>query len=151
MAQAAQLASDLATAQEQLAEANDESVSVQREHDRAQAAADALQKQADAAQKRATEAAAFATALIRSSGTRLLTQDPVSAALQGPGDLLTKLSAADRLSALSASRDTAIREASAQRKTAKSLAEKAQGAADAVAAIDVESSQQAVLAAQDQV
>jgi len=146
-----QLASDLASAQAQLADAMNESEAAQREHDQAQAAADAVQKQADAAAEQARKSAAFATALIRSSGTHFLTQDPLSAALQGSGDLLTKLGAADRLAALSKDRDAAIREASAEKKLAKSWAEKAQNAADAVAAVDVDSSQQAVADAQAQV
>ncbi|RDV46129.1 M23 family peptidase [Leifsonia sp. ku-ls] len=146
-----QLASELAAAQQQLADATTASEDAQHERDRAQAAADALTKQADAAKKRAAEAAAFATALIRSSGTRLLTQDPVSAALQSPGDLLTKLGAADRLSALSRDRDAAIRAAATAKKAAGALAQEASAAGQAVSAVDVEGSLQAVSAAQARV
>jgi len=149
--QAAQLASELAAAQQQLADATTASEEAQREHDRAQAAADALATQAGAAQKQAAKAAAFVTALIRSSGTRVLTQDPVSAALQGPGDLLTKLGAADRLSTLSRDRDAAITAAADAKKTARALAAEAQAAGQAVSAIDVDTSLQAVTAAQSRV
>ncbi|MGN7798087.1 M23 family metallopeptidase [Leifsonia sp. 22587] len=151
LAQTAQLASDLAAAQQQLADATEQSESAQREHDQAQAVADAVQKRADAAAKQAKSAAAFATALIRSSGTHLLTQDPLSAALHGRGDLLTKLGAADRLAKLSADRDAAIRAAASAKKAAQKLTQQAQGAADAVAAVDVDSPQQAVAEAQSQV
>ncbi|NUU07176.1 M23 family metallopeptidase [Leifsonia sp. C5G2] len=146
-----QLASELAAAQQQFADATTASEETQREHDRAQASADALTTQAEAAQKRSTEAAAFVTALIRTSGTRVLTQDPVTAALQSPGDLLTKLGAADRLSALSHDRDAAIRAAAQAKKTAGALADQARAAEDAASAIDVESSLQAVTAAQSRV
>ncbi|ANF33324.1 hypothetical protein A0130_06455 [Leifsonia xyli] len=149
--QAVELASDLAEAQQQLADATQESDSAQRERDQAQAVADAVEQRADAAKKRATEAAAYATALIRASGTHLLTQDPVSAALEGPGDLLTKLGAADRLKTLSANRDAAITAATKEKKAADALARQAQGAADAVTAVDLEGSRQAVADAQARV
>lgn len=149
--QTVQLASDLAAAQQQLVDATQQSEDAQREHDRAQAAADAIQKQADTAQKQATEAAAVVTALLRTTGTHFLTQDPVSAALHGSGDLLTQLGAADRLATLSAHRDAAIRAATSEKKTAYKLAEQAKSAVDAVSAIDLEGSQQAVADAQAQV
>lgn len=150
--QAAQLASDLAAAQEQLAAATQQAQGAQREHERAQATADGLKKQADAARKHAEGAAAFATALIRSSGAHLLRPDPLTAVLTGSGgDLLTKLGDANRLSALTAQRDVAIRAAANDKKSADAIAKQARGAVDAASAIDVRGSAQAVVKAQQQV
>jgi len=149
--QTVQLASDLAAAQQQLSDATQESEGIQREHDRAQAAADALLQQARAGKKRAAEAAALATSLLRSSGAHFLTRDPLSAALQGPGDLLTKLGAADRLATLTTHRDAAIHAATTEKREAQRLARQAQSAVDAVGAIDLQGSQQAVADAQSRV
>lgn len=149
--QAAQLASDLASAQQALADATNADLGVQREQAQAQAASDALAAQAKAAKKKAAASAAFATALIRASGWKGLGSDPLAAVLGTNGDLLTKLAAVDRLRSLSDDRVAALRDAAADGKAATSLSGQAKHAADALAGIDVGASRQAVADAQAQV
>lgn len=149
--QAAQLASQLAEAQQALVQATDSNLAAQREQQQAKASADALAAQAKAAKKHAEASAAFATALIRAAGWKGVTDDPLAAVLGTHGDLLTKLGAVQRLRTLSGDRTTALRDAAADAATAKSLDTQAKRAADALAGIDVDASQQAVSDAQLQV
>lgn len=149
--QAAQLASQLAEAQQALADATDANLAAQREELQAQASADDLAAQAKAAKKHAAASAAFATALIRAAGWKGITDDPLAAVLGTHGDLLTKLGAVQRLRSLSDDRVAALRAAAADAAAAKSLSSQAQHAADALAGIDVDASQQAVSDAQLQV
>lgn len=149
--QAAQLASQLAEAQQALVDATNANLAVQREQQQAKTSADALATQATAAKKRAAASAAFATALIRAAGWKGVTDDPLAAALGTHGDLLSKLGAVQRLRTLSDDRTAALRDAAADAASAKSLSSQAKHAADALAGIDVDASQQAVSDAQLQV
>lgn len=146
--QASQLASDLASAQQTLADATQQSIGVQREKDQADASAKALAAQAKTAKKQAQQSAAFATALIRSEGSRSLTMDPLAAALASPGNLLDKLGAVDRFRSVTSSREAAMAAAkhdAQQAATLRARAAKAQTAADGV---DLDGSEQAVADAQ---
>ena len=149
--QAAQFASDLASAQQALADATDANLGVEREQAQAKSAADALAAQAKAAKKKAEASAAFATALIREAGWKGLGSDPLAAVLGTNGDLLTKLGAVDRLRTLAGDRTTALRDAAADAKAATSLRGQAEHAADALAGIDVDASEQAITEAQARV
>ncbi len=151
VAQASQLASDLATAQEALATASEQAREAQREQEQARAQADALDTQATAASKRAASSAAAAAALVRSAVSRGPTADPLSAVLSGPGDLLGKLGAASRLQTLSADGERTIRAASADARAASAARAKADRADQALTAVDVAGSEQTVAAAQTRV
>jgi murein DD-endopeptidase MepM/ murein hydrolase activator NlpD len=150
-AEAAQLASQLAEAQQALVEATDTARGVQHDKDQAQAAADLLAKQAAAAKKKAAASAAFATALVRSQGTRSLTTGPLASALSTPGDLLKKLAAVARFDRATASRTAAMAQAVSDAGSATKLRDRAATASDASESIDVDASDQAVADAQSQV
>ncbi|MFF1878444.1 peptidoglycan DD-metalloendopeptidase family protein [Leifsonia sp. NPDC058230] len=149
--EAAQLASRLADAQETLTTATDTARGTQREKDRAQAAADMLAKHAAAAEKTAAASAASAVALLRAHDTRSLAADPLASALASPGDLLQKLGAVDRFNRASASVGAAMKEASADARTAEKLRDQASAAAGTAAGVDVGASESAVATAQAQV
>lgn len=149
--QAAQLASRLAEAQQTLVDATNANLAAQREQRQAKASADALAAQARYAKKRAAASAAFATALIRASGWKGITDDPLAAVLGTHGDLLAKLGAVQRLRTLGSDRTAALRDAATDAETAKSLTRQSSHAADALAGIDVEASSQAVSDARLQV
>jgi murein DD-endopeptidase MepM/ murein hydrolase activator NlpD len=149
--QATRLASALADAQQALTAATDAARGTQRDKDQAQAAADLLATNAAAAQKKATASAAFATALIRTQGTRSVTADPFAAALASPGDLLQKLGAVDRFNRATASVSAAMKEASADARSAEKLRAQAGTAANAATGVDVGASEAAVVTAQAQV
>ncbi len=149
--QAAQLASQLAEAQQALVDATDANLAAQREQQQATASADALAAQAKAAKRHAAASAAFATAVIRAAGWKGITDDPLAAVLGTNGHLLTKLGAVQRLRTLSDDRTAALRDAAADAAAAKSLSSQAKHAADALASIDVDASRQAVSDAQLQV
>ncbi|OJX72596.1 MAG: hypothetical protein BGO91_01250 [Leifsonia sp. 71-9] len=151
VAQAAQLASDLAAAQEQLATASQQSREAQSEQEQATTVADALKAQAKAAEKRAASSAAAAAALVRAAVSRAPTEDPLAAVLDGPGNLLGKLGAVDRLRSLSADGERTIRAAGADARAAAAARTKADRAAQAVTAVDVSGSEQAVADAQSRV
>lgn len=148
---AAELASRLATAQQDLVAATDTSRGRERERQQADAATIALQAQATVAKQRAAASRAFATALIRAAGSQSLTDDPLAAVLAGHGDLLTKLGAADRLRALSENRIEALRKAAADAKAAEAAERRANSAARAATTIDVTGGHQAVADAQARV
>ena len=149
--QTAELASRLAGAQQALAAASQTARDVEKQKADAQAAADLLAKQAGDARARAASSAAFATADIRSGGSRVLTADPLTAALSSPGNLLQKLGAVDRLHIATAHRKAALAIAAEDAARATKLIEAAKSAADQAASIDLGSSQQAVAVAQSQV
>jgi len=151
VAQAAQLASDLAAAQEQLATASQQSREAQSEQEQATTVADALKAQAKAAEKRAASSAAAAAALVRAAVSRAPTEDPLAAVLDGPGNLLGKLGAVDRLRSLSADGARTIRAAAVDARAAAAARSKADRAAQAVTAVDVSGSEQAVADAQSRV
>ncbi|HEV7183670.1 MAG TPA: M23 family metallopeptidase [Leifsonia sp.] len=149
--QAAQLASDLAVAQEALTQATDTERGTQRDKDQAQSAADLLANEAKAAHKQAAASAAFATALLRVQGTRSLTSDPVATALSTPGNLLQKLGAVDRFNRATASLAAAMKEAAADAARARKLDGEAGAAGSTADGIDLAGSEAAVTAAQAQV
>lgn len=151
VARASQLASDLAAAQEALASASEQSRAADRQQEQAQAVADALDAQATAAAKRAASSAAAAAAVVRAAVARGSAGDPLAAALSGKGDLLGKLGAVDRMRALSTVGARTIRAASADARAAETLRKRADGAAAAVAAVDVAASRQTVTEAQTRV
>ena len=151
VAQASQLASDLAAAQEDLATASEQSREAQSEQEQAKAVADALAAQAKAAEKRAASSAAAAAALVRAAVSRAPLEDPLAAVLNGRGDLLGKLGAVDRLRSLSADGSRTIRAASADARAAATARTKADRAGEAVTAVDVSGSEQAVADAQSRV
>ncbi|WP_223691488.1 M23 family metallopeptidase [Leifsonia poae] len=147
VAQATELASRLAAAQQTLTAATDAARGVQREKTQATAAAKLLAAQASAAREQAAASAAFATALVRSQGARALIEDPLAAALSTPGNLLQKLTAVDRFSRATASQKAAMAQASADAERALRLHDQSSNAAGAAAAIDVDASDQAVVEA----
>ncbi|WP_233265488.1 M23 family metallopeptidase [Leifsonia sp. AG29] len=149
--QAAQLATDLASAQQELADASDAARAAEHARAQAQAAAEALTTQADAARKKALASAAYATALLRTTGAAGLHPDPLSAALTTPGDLLTKLGAVNRLNALAADRNAAIAAAVSDRKAADRLDTTARQADAAVGSVDTTTPAEQVAAAQGRV
>ncbi|MFF1573257.1 M23 family metallopeptidase [Leifsonia sp. NPDC058292] len=149
--EAAQLASRLAEAQQALVTATEAARGVQHDKEQAQAVADQLAEQAAAAKAKAEASAAFATALVRSQGSRSLTAGPLASTLSTPGDLLRKLSAVDRFERATASRSAAMAQAEADAGRAVKLGDRAGTASAAAESIDVDASDQAVADARSQV
>ncbi|QJA00767.1 M23 family metallopeptidase [Leifsonia sp. PS1209] len=138
----------MASAQQTLSDATEASRGVQREKDQAVAAADALAAQAKAAKQQAEQSAGFATALIRSQGSRSLTMDPLTAALASPGNLLDKLGAVDRFRSVTADREAAMTAAKRDAERAAALRDRADEAQQTADGVDLDGSEQAVADAQ---